>query len=234
MKKLYVKKAFTLPEILVGMSIISIVIFAATSVLVSVIRSNSENINTMIAYGLAQEGLEAVRNIRDSNWLLGANFHGELGTKSVQAVWGAVFPKGSGAVRYYIVDFQSFDASSHIVKGIQDVSAAVPWKLKDLGTLGGGDEYKKFGMGEQTLLFKEQQIENSFYPDEVHYVHSKSSQSLATPFHRYLKIEVVSYAVNDKIVENAKFRVSSVVNWQEQGRKKEILLETELTDWKQD
>ena len=28
----------------------------------------------IVAYGLVQEGLEAVRNIRDSNWLLGADF----------------------------------------------------------------------------------------------------------------------------------------------------------------
>ncbi len=87
------KSGFTLPEVIVSISIIVIVIVAATNLIVSIIRTNTQNQNTLIAYGLAQEGLEGVRNIRDSDWLIGASFQGKLGSKTnPKIIWGQAFP----------------------------------------------------------------------------------------------------------------------------------------------
>ncbi|MFC1615856.1 prepilin-type N-terminal cleavage/methylation domain-containing protein [Patescibacteria group bacterium] len=62
-------KGFTLTEVLIGMMILSIAIVTGTNLLVSLIDSNKTAVSTMQAYYLAQEGLEAVRNMRDTNWL---------------------------------------------------------------------------------------------------------------------------------------------------------------------
>jgi len=62
-------KGFSLMEVMIGMSILTIAIVAATSILIALINSNKNITRTLQAYHLAQEGLEIVRNIRDTNWL---------------------------------------------------------------------------------------------------------------------------------------------------------------------
>ena len=63
------KKGFTLMEVIVAVGIVtSVLVFtiALINFSVSGIRLNKSKI---IAFGLAQEGEEIVRNIRDNNWL---------------------------------------------------------------------------------------------------------------------------------------------------------------------
>lgn len=87
------------------MLVMVLVVYSATTLLISSIRGNVSNVNTMIAYGLAQEGIEAARNIRDSNWLLGAAFSGTVGgVRNRTVIWGAELPSIEGEVRYYTVD----------------------------------------------------------------------------------------------------------------------------------
>ncbi|MFA7685396.1 MAG: type II secretion system protein [Candidatus Gracilibacteria bacterium] len=62
-------KGFTLVETLIGLMILTMAIVAATSLLISVIQSNKQIVKTLQAHYLAQEGLEAVRNVRDTNWM---------------------------------------------------------------------------------------------------------------------------------------------------------------------
>lgn len=62
-------KGFTLVETLLGLMILTIAIVAATSLLIGLIQSNKKIVENLQAHYLAQEGLEAVRNIRDTNWM---------------------------------------------------------------------------------------------------------------------------------------------------------------------
>ncbi len=62
------KKAFTLIEVITILFIISLGMIGVLSLIVQNIQSQSLNKNTLIAYQLAQEGIEMIREVRDTNW----------------------------------------------------------------------------------------------------------------------------------------------------------------------
>lgn len=68
MKKTNKQKGFTLIEVLISIFVITIGIVAALNLLSSVIGDVAVNKSQVIATNLCQEGLEIVRNIRDTNW----------------------------------------------------------------------------------------------------------------------------------------------------------------------
>ena len=63
------ESGFTLVEVMIGMMILTIAIVATTQVLIGQIRFNQQNVDSLSAYYLAQEGVEMMRNVRDTNWL---------------------------------------------------------------------------------------------------------------------------------------------------------------------
>lgn len=63
------KTGFSLIEVVIGIAVITLIITAAAEITRSSIRMGSITSNELIANHLAEEGLEIVRNIRDSNWL---------------------------------------------------------------------------------------------------------------------------------------------------------------------
>jgi len=213
------KKSFTLPEVLVSIAVIVMVVMAATNLLVASIRANAVNINTLIAYGLAQQGVEAVRNIRDSDWLLGANFQGQIGRQNITP-WGESFPSNLGETRFYTID--RHEAPDMDVTSISQLENIVPWTLKELS----GD--KNYGTLSETALYKKAFGSNK----EVHYTH-ESQLAEATPFHRYLMVSPVQYAVGEARSSSKKvLRVACIVEWDEYDVRHSVRLDTELTDWK--
>ncbi|MEK7579592.1 MAG: type II secretion system protein [Patescibacteria group bacterium] len=83
------KKGFTLVEVIVALGIIS---FVSVGVMFSIslsLSSASRIKNNLIAAGLAQEGFEIVRNMRDQDWHSGRAF-------------GVSLPNGN-----YLVDWNS-------------------------------------------------------------------------------------------------------------------------------
>lgn len=72
--------AFTLVEIVAVLFIISIGLLGVVSLLIQNIRSQSINKNGVIAYQLAQEGIELVRKTRDTNWKNEPNWNENLAT----------------------------------------------------------------------------------------------------------------------------------------------------------
>ena len=218
---------------MVAMVVMVLVVYSATTLLVSSIRSNASNINTLIAYGLAQEGLEAVRNVRDSDWLLGANFSGVIGgSRNKTAIWGAELPSTIGVTRYYTVDIN--ESSNIVFPSVTSFQASqlrnvAPWKLTELSR-------KDIEDGIKTMLYKKENVS----PKEVRYTHVSGSRltilrrTTATPFHRYLVVSPVAYEVGaGNIVPGKKLRVASVVEWEESGRSRQVRLDSELTDWMQ-
>jgi type IV pilus modification protein PilV len=63
------KRGFTLIEVLTALFIVAIGLSSVFGVINRVLNSTSNSVNRMTASYLAQEGVEIVRNIRDSNWL---------------------------------------------------------------------------------------------------------------------------------------------------------------------
>ncbi len=220
MNKKYTKKrGFTLPELLVAMSVIVLVIFASTNLVISIIRSNTDNINTMIAYGLAQEGLEGVRNMRDSNWLLGAQFDGQLkGT----VIWGATFGK-SEQPKFFIIDLGSLATATGEVNDPGALSGHTPWKIEGIEETdfeSDKTKIKKYTINEQSGEFR--------------YGHSLGAQTGEdTPFYRYLELYKVKTPYDDNDSEVNKYRVACIVEWMEFGRSRSVRLDTEVTNWYQ-
>jgi prepilin-type N-terminal cleavage/methylation domain-containing protein len=211
MKKRNVKKGFSLIELIIATAIMVIVVLSATTLLVSIIRSNAENVHRLTAYGLCQEGLEAVRNIRDSDWLLGANFEGKVGKYGTVQPWGADFPSATGESRNYTVEFRDPDLISVTTSaGLLNVA---PWVLNELGA------ETDLGSSDKTQLYK---VFHQVPVPETRYSYSRSDNK--SLFHRYVTV---------KREDAKKYRVTSIVNWQEGGILKEVRLDTELTAWKE-
>ena len=61
--------AFTLAETILAIAIIALVITTTYGLSQNSLKIGRNSINQFIAYHLAEEGLEIVRNARDSNWL---------------------------------------------------------------------------------------------------------------------------------------------------------------------
>jgi len=61
------KKGFTLVELLISISILSIAILASYTAVSNNLRSANFSQDQMVAYYLADEGIEYVRNVRDQN-----------------------------------------------------------------------------------------------------------------------------------------------------------------------
>jgi Tfp pilus assembly protein PilV len=69
------KKGFTLIEITVILFIISVGLIGVLSLVIQNIQSQVINKNNIIAYQLAQEGIELVRKTRDTNWKNGVSWN---------------------------------------------------------------------------------------------------------------------------------------------------------------
>lgn len=79
--------AFTLIETLIAITLTTVVITAVTGLILTTLFANQRNLHSLQAMYLAQESLEAVRFMRDSNWLQNYSWNGDGGTNG----WGADF-----------------------------------------------------------------------------------------------------------------------------------------------
>lgn len=72
------KEGFSLIEILSVLFVISMALLGVVSLISQNIKVQNINKNNLIASSLAQEGIELVRNTRDTNWLSGDDFDNSL------------------------------------------------------------------------------------------------------------------------------------------------------------
>ncbi|MBD3270555.1 hypothetical protein GF376_03440 [Candidatus Peregrinibacteria bacterium] len=63
------KRAETLLEVIIAIGMISIAAATSATLIVTSLNAVSFNKDSLIALNLAQEGLEAVKNLRDTNWI---------------------------------------------------------------------------------------------------------------------------------------------------------------------
>jgi type II secretory pathway pseudopilin PulG len=240
MKKPVIKKrGFTLIEVIVAFSVIIMVILASTNLLVSIIRSNTDNVNRLVAYGLAQEALEGVRNMRDSDWLLGAGFDGNVGTDCVWGIQntsttGGCLPAVSDKKMDFLIDFfqpdisGSADSSPDIASIRNSYS---PWRLQDVTQALKNKPFNEFLTGARLCLFHPLQNPAQSWYHTAAFCSTQSGTTDQTVFSRYVEIQALPYETGDAQTAK-KYRVSAVVDWPEQGQIKGIRLTTEITDWK--
>lgn len=88
MKYFNIKKlleGFTLVETLIALVILSFGLIPTLSVITSSINISKIIRNNLVASNLAQEGVEVIRGLRDTNWFNGSNFNnGLIGTWRVE------------------------------------------------------------------------------------------------------------------------------------------------------
>lgn len=69
MKNTIKNSGFTLVETLIAISVVSVTIAAAVQLTISSNRTGKQMMAQFKAFHIAEEGMEIVRNMRDSNWL---------------------------------------------------------------------------------------------------------------------------------------------------------------------
>jgi Tfp pilus assembly protein PilV len=83
MKKYSKQRAgFTIVEIITVLFIVSVGLIGVLSLIIKNIQSQTYNKYNLIAYQLAQEGVELIREVRDTNWLNGRDFNYSLANGS--------------------------------------------------------------------------------------------------------------------------------------------------------
>lgn len=210
-------KAFTLTEVMIGMMILTVAIVSASNLLSGIIDSNRNNLTTLQAYYLSQEGLEMVRNIRDTNWLHNMDW---LGKGSIQ-VWRGQFKFGENIV--HMVD--AAGTKSSIKKddysnptSILEVGSQSPW------TIGGSSLGKIYRHGKS--------IQDKPFLD------SNSSNAEDTGFKRTIVVSaydckyLVAKGVPCPSDKDSYVLVQSKVEWSIGAKKRDLVLSQVLSNWK--
>ncbi len=211
-RRLRSTSGFSLTEVMIGIMILTVAIVSASNLLVSMVKTNKVNVQSLQAYYLAQEGIEAIRNIRDTNWLHNLDFMGENGLYGFEVGRDYyVFLDNGG----WINSGNEKDATS-----INMLDQMNPW-IFDRSTYAQYND--AFG------LIKE---------DPGGYI-SKAGTSEDPVFYRY--IQILDACDHDAELELEHFDtdeckdfmlVRSVVEWDDGGKPREIALETVLSNWK--
>lgn len=95
-------KGFSIIEVIIALTIISIAFVAVATLVGKNLRANTQNQRYLTAHFLNQEAMEVVRNLRDSAWLNNYSLDGE----DVGRVLGESLPTtlGEQTVYYKVVD----------------------------------------------------------------------------------------------------------------------------------
>jgi prepilin-type N-terminal cleavage/methylation domain-containing protein len=136
-RKICRRDGFSLPEVMIAIFVLTVAIVAATNLLVSLMTTNQTNLKSLQAYYFAQEGLEGVRNIRDTNWLHNQEW---LAGADEGRFWGATLavPDVGMPPKYYVVNWekrafaqQGPDNQEILGSRVQEVQANRPWTVTE-------------------------------------------------------------------------------------------------------
>lgn len=206
-------------EVLVS-TIILVIILTTVFVLIHRGIATETNVKKRIqAINIAREGIEAVRNIRDTNWL---KYSGDrrgkwlcldelaswVSPQIIQADCGSVGGAGNIAEGFYIVDF-SEDFKRYF---LQEMSAATELDLSN--------ELENF---EDFRIFSDS-INNRL----TH----QSTGNISTPFYRQIYINPISQITcGVGGCKEEKINVVSRVQWRENNIVRKVVLEAYLYDF---
>lgn len=211
---------FTLTEVMIGIMILTVAIVSATNLLVGLIQSNKNNLTTLQAYYLAQEGIEAVRNIRDTNWLHNLDW---LGANSNE-LWGNTFEISDDNNYVVNLDADSFQCNNPNLPGasLVQISACRPWNIEMAANEQSGEIFKYTDPSGDVYLSSD--------------VFGGGGEE--TPFSRTIKIKPYScedleeQGLCEQAEEGKYILVESKVTWDLGSKERELILHEVLTDWK--
>lgn len=228
------KRGFTIVEVLIAVVMIALTIVSITLLVVDTIGVNATNLKNFQAAQLSQEGLEIVRNMRDSNWMRNLDWFASASTKEN----GAYFPlawtdanadpvagksaegnEDSPRGFYFTVDHNPNYASFTLNSGLGKIPEAKvqPWILTPV---------TQVNLSERARLYL------CSDPLKPLFVHDREKWGCEKPslFNRYIVIE--PYKVKEYGDRPLMVRVRSVTEWQGRSGVKRVELVEELTDWR--
>lgn len=212
MKKILTnQKGFTLLELIISFGIMSIVIFGAASLYVTSIRGNAAQIERFIAYNVAQEGLEGVRNIRDSYFRQGLSWDG---SSSEAKLVEAPFLPGTYRI------FRKVSIGTSALDQKDAALAASPWVFQAC---------PKSQMCDDQLY----RIDASGAPFYIHKQDVALPGMDMSPYQRTVTLSFLKENGGKSDVATDRMLVTAHVQWSDHGVMKSLDLTTEFTNWKQ-
>ncbi len=212
MKKYSSHTGFTLLELIISFGIMSIVIFGAASLYVTSIRGNTAQIERFIGYNLAQEGLEGVRNIRDSYFRQGLAWDGSSAEATLVE---APFLPGT-----YRIFRKATLGTLNALDQKEAAFAASPWIFQACPKTQNCDDqlYRVDGGGAPYFVHKQDIV---------------TPGMTESPYRRTIVLEFLKDN-GDKInTVTDRMLVTAHVDWIDHGTAKFLDLSTEFTNWKQ-
>lgn len=206
-KRIKDTSAETLAEVLIALIVLSVGAVGAMTLVSMSIRANGEAEERLIAYNLAREGVEAIRSIRDTNWL---RFPGDRAN-----CWD-VLPDISDPTT--CADYDKLeDRAPYIVSpNIGDTNILFTWQLAPLSDASANP-----------VLYEAQL--DSIEGDEILYIHDYSAWCLSycddgeeSPYSRIIEVEDGG---NDSL------EVTSTVTWASRGEDREIVFKDKLVNY---
>ena len=213
-------KGETLIEVIVAIGVVGLGAITASGMIISSIRNTAVNKNYLLADNLAKEGIEAVKSIRDTNWLRFSydteNCWDVLNDEEVIDTKGdckkSTKINNTGTSKFYRVNMNPKNSTAPFKFKLEEPEEAVDF------------------------LPAVNETAASYYllePDAKNlnlYRHTGNPEgvtSKGTSFYRAIGIKNESEDVN----KTTRLRVASIVQWQEGGDFKEIVIDTLLTNY---
>jgi prepilin-type N-terminal cleavage/methylation domain-containing protein len=203
------RSGFTLTEVMIGIMILTAAIVSTSNLLVTLINTNKNNVRTLQAYYLAQEGIEAMRNIRDTNWLHNLDFKGEGG------VYKELAPGGTYALYLRSEGWRSSTNEEDLEKS--GIASKRPWEFSKVGAVDG-------------VPYDNADFALVKYADGSNHYYTHGAVEDAE-FFRHIDILPKCDVVDEFTKEDCEnfVLVRSVVSWDDD---KEVVLEEVLSNWK--
>ena len=218
------RRGETITEVMVAVTVLVGVLVAGFGVLQSALSTNADIRNRIIATNIAREGLEGVRNIRDTNWL---KYSGDKLDKwlcndlpdNINRCDATNNPDNNLKKGFYKIDFKNYTDTNRNTGTRYFILSdnAIPLDLKT--TPEAANTYRLW----------EQYTDKRF----VHNEESSPPATLAaTPFHRQIELDPET---NDTCTPQGcnerRLHVISRVQWKEENAVQEVKLETYLYNY---
>jgi len=204
------RSGFTLIENIIAFTILTITILAASNLLSSSIKQSQENTLRLQAYLLAEQGIEASRNIRDSQWMQNISFD-----NTQTELWGgnSFYPKS---------DSQEI-AINPIYNSLNTVTGR-PFEILS---------------GTKSQLYLDNSLGFARYTHTPNSTPSpfKRTITVSKQFQDLNKLAKLNQAQNNfdsqQNIEDNILLIKSVVEYEFRGKTKTVELQELLSDWKE-
>lgn len=224
------KKAESLIEVIIAIFVIAVGSGAATTLIVSALQANSFSRDNLVALNLAVEGLEAVRIIRDTNWL---KF-----SYDKENCWNVLPEMGLGvdcddpksllSSGYYTVDLnpKTYSWQANFIG--TDTLVALDLKNQQ------ANSNEAYRLGFIDITPNQDTNKNSNLLDDTDIYVTRDAITTETGVSRFYRMITITY-LDDPNPESAnEAMVESLVQWQDRGQTHQVKLSTILTNYQKE